>query len=65
MTQTTERSTDTPAPILDYTTLRFNEVLILFYFHIEKMEEELEQSHSNVEILKEEIKFLEEHQKEL
>lgn len=57
--------TDAPASKLDYTTLRFNEVLIVFYYHIEKMEEELEQSHANVEILKEEIKFLEEHQNEL
>lgn len=29
------------------------------------MEEELEKAHTNVEVLSEEIKFLEEHQKEL
>ena len=46
--------------LLDYTTLRFNEVLITFYYHIERMEEELEQSSTNTEILKEEIKYQEE-----
>lgn len=33
---------DTSTTRLDYTTLRFNEILIAFYYHIEKMEEELD-----------------------